>query len=1249
MKGSRIFRLSAQLSILALLSFSGLMTSFSVVPTLHSSSSSNNESHTGSAASVNIHTGNVALNPQLGCGAEIDTPTPCSPSASDANINLNSGLSERLAAAPGSLSSNNLAPSTSYINETWESVGPSQILNQNGGFTWGTAPFSGRVNVIVYDPYNDDLYVGTAQGGVWESTDNGDSWTPLNDSWPSLAVGAIAVSSTGTVYVGTGDPNTCGTCYYGAGLIAYDNGKSSILGAADFGTNAISNIIVNPKHPSTLLVSDTGRLLGTSCCKGLSSVSYEQGAGGVWISTDSGDSWTLALNASAASGIVSMVMDPLNSSNVYAGGYNGTIWQSTDSGAKWHFLYSDSAITPAGRVFLTMSSSAPDTLFFGIAYTLGGLGAIGKLVVPTTTPTPTFFSLPKNGKTSAGETFNTCGIVGGEDDGPLASTSGQCNYDLLLAVDPTSAKTIYFGGIDLYKSTNGGSSWKDLGGYIPGSLHPDQHALAFSTNGAIYVGNDGGIWTSTDKGSNWSDLNSGLTITQFYTLDGNSTSLVIGGTQDNGCLQSINGTSPPSWNTMLVGDGTFTGFEPTNPNVMYCVTNHLNFWVSTNGGKNWSAATSGINTKESAEFNAPAVQDPNNAGTLYIAGTDVFKTTNYASTWTDVSAGPVFSSSVIITAMAISASDSQILYAGSTTGRVSESTDGGQSWTEVYKDACKCAVTSLSVDPENSSSVYASFAVYAVAHIVRIGTTVVSLPDFQNVSLPQDLAPFSVNVVLAAPQALYVGTDGGGTFWSDDNGTTWAVLGTGMPYSAILDLDLAGGHLFAATDGRGVWELKLFFAAVYGGTVDDYLLQVQQTSDGGYIAVGTTYSFGPGIGNVWVVKTDASGAIEWQKAYGGPGYNYGESIEQTIDGGYIVSGETTSYGNVCPEIDFMDSTYLCANAFVLKLDSEGNVMWQYTYGPPNSDTGALSIIQTTDGGYIFSGYTNQTYHVTNVTYTNYYTGWIVKLTSSGSIEWDDLIDNYTGQILGSMLTVIQTSDGGYAAVGLSTNSSGAAAAIVKLDSSGEVEWEQDFLGVTGSYSKAGGIAQTSDGGYIVSGFTNSGLGGIGTYDAMLLKLDSDGNLVWWQTYGGSSNYFADQVVISGSGYAFVGALSSSSGVFDPWLVKVNSSGGIIWQSVYNADGDDLFEYFTNTTEGGFIVSHDTNSFGSGQYDGILINVNANGEIPGCSLCYTSIATTGTPFLVQITVSIPEEDSNSFQITAGATTYEFTNPPVFVCY
>ena len=361
----------------------------------------------------------------------------------------------------------------------------------------------------------------------------------------------------------------------------------------------------------------------------------------------------------------------------------------------------------------------------------------------------------------------------------------------------------------------------------------------------------------------------------------------------------------------------------------------------------------------------------------------------------------------------------------------------------------------------------------------------------------------------------------------------------------------------------------------YGGNEEDFATSIQQTSDGGYIVAGSSQliSAGGWDWDPWILKLDSSGNLEWDKTFGGSGNDIARSIQQTIDGEYIVAGSTSSKG--AGEHD----------ALVLKLDSNGDLLWDKTFGGSSPDV-AVSIQQTTDGGYIVLGGTSSKG-------AGEHDAWVLKLDQNGILEWDK---TFGGSNFDIAQSIQQTTDSGYIVAGY-TPSKGAGGGdvwVFKLDSDGNLLWDKAFGG--SSPDGARSIQQTTDGGYIVVGSTQSK--GAGGEDVWVLKLDSNGDLEWDKTFGGSSLDLAFSVQqISDGGYIIVGkTVSKGAGGEDAWVLRLNQDGNLVWDKTFGGSEDDGASSIQQTVDGGYIVAGWTRSKGAGSFDAWIFKLDSDGNL-----------------------------------------------------
>ncbi|MFH1608705.1 MAG: T9SS type A sorting domain-containing protein [Patescibacteria group bacterium] len=372
-----------------------------------------------------------------------------------------------------------------------------------------------------------------------------------------------------------------------------------------------------------------------------------------------------------------------------------------------------------------------------------------------------------------------------------------------------------------------------------------------------------------------------------------------------------------------------------------------------------------------------------------------------------------------------------------------------------------------------------------------------------------------------------------------------------------------------------------------GGSTPDFAYSIQQTTDGGYVIAGSTYSApgSHGLQDYWVVKINPIGFIEWQKCLGGTGYDEATSIQQTTDGGYVVAGYSLSNnGDVT-------GNHGGSDYWITKLDSAGTLIWQKCFGGTGEDK-AYSVQQTIDGGYIVAGYSfsNDGDVSGNHGVQDY---WIIKINSVGTLIWQKCLGG-TGE--DKAYSIQQTTDEGYIVAGYTCSNDGDVSGnhnilkdfwIIKINSVGTLIW-QKCLGGTGS-DYAYFVKETVDGGYIVAGTTNSNnfnvSGNHGSSDCWITKVDSVGSLIWQKCLGGTAQDEATSIqqttdggyIIAGWSNSNNGDVSDNHGSYDYWIIKLNSAGTLVWQKSLGGSLEDKATSIQQTTDGGYIVAGYTNS------------------------------------------------------------------------
>ncbi len=676
------------------------------------------------------------------------------------------------------------AQSSSFI---WSGIGPDPMQSSY------YANVSGRVTCLAVDPTNSSVvYAGAADGGLWKTTDGGSSWTPLTDNFPRLSSGAVAVDPNNpqVVYYGTGELNFSIDSYPGTGIFKSTDGGSSWtqMSLPGYGIYYTGKIVVAPSN---------------------SNVVYACGFYDLYKTTDAGNTWS-ELNL-AHGAVDDIVVDPQNPDLIYVS--YGSVWygdsssygihESTDGGATWSWL--KNGLPPAnqmGRISLAIAPSNDQVLYAAIHGTNPTNSAVDTDRVYTST--------------NGGASWSPLPSVSSKTD--FGGTQGY--YNNVIAVDPTNPAIVYVGGIDFWRSSDGGNTWTNLtNGYgTPNgkNIHVDQHAIAFAngSGSTFYIGNDGGVWKTTDGSTSFTNCNSTFQTIQFYDIavSPQDPSFTFGGTQDNGIESN---TQPSStWNEIYVGDGGYCLVDPTNSNIIYSEYVNGALLKSTNGGSNFGQITSGINGQ--GYWLTPFVMDPTSDNVLYTATSKIYKSTNGGSSWTALT-GDLKSSSDLFSTMSISPVEGNVIYAGISGYRGADScflfvsTDSGTSWNNITANLPTgtnfCRITA---DPTHKGTAYLAVLVGLTNHVLRTtdyGQTWVGLDSTLNGFAD---VPTKIIAVDSTTGYIYAGTYAG-VYRSTDNGAYWAQFGTGLPNSVVdgLAIQYSSDVLRVGTHGRGAWQVNL--------------------------------------------------------------------------------------------------------------------------------------------------------------------------------------------------------------------------------------------------------------------------------------------------------------------------------------------------------------------------------------------------------------------------------------------------------
>ena len=363
------------------------------------------------------------------------------------------------------------------------------------------------------------------------------------------------------------------------------------------------------------------------------------------------------------------------------------------------------------------------------------------------------------------------------------------------------------------------------------------------------------------------------------------------------------------------------------------------------------------------------------------------------------------------------------------------------------------------------------------------------------------------------------------------------------------------------------------FAKTMGGPRRDRGINLLQTNNGDFVIVGSTRSQGAGQEDVYLVRLNPQGEPLWENTYGGTGSDNGWAAMETDDGGFLIVGFTDSFG--AGEMD----------VYLLSTDAEGELLWERTYGGPNSEYG-WAMAKTDDGGYVLAGQTNSFG-------TGQEDGYLIKVNAQGEEIWSQTFGEEQEDRL---FSIDQTADSGFILTG-TTRSYGARERnlyLVKTDPSGEMDWMQIYGEDRDDVGHS--VRLTADDGFIVTGYTKSF--GASNYDTWLIKTDRDGNSEWQKFFGGPS----DDRTISGEqtsdgGYILTGYTRGFGAVrWDVFLVKTDASGEVVWYKTFGGNADDTGYTVIQSSDNGFILTGETNSFGEGQGDMYIIKVDPGGEL-----------------------------------------------------
>jgi len=406
---------------------------------------------------------------------------------------------------------------------------------------------------------------------------------------------------------------------------------------------------------------------------------------------------------------------------------------------------------------------------------------------------------------------------------------------------------------------------------------------------------------------------------------------------------------------------------------------------------------------------------------------------------------------------------------------------------------------------------------------------------------------------------------------------------------------------------------QIVFQKTIGGKNDDLGNAVQQTSDGGYIIAGETISYGTGNRDVYLVKVDMLGDLNWSKTYGENAEDYALALDRTSDNGYIIGAHTGSFGQGSHDY------------YLIKTDNNGDTLFTQLYGG-NAADGIYSLHETLDGGYIIGGHTSSFGAGAHDFY-------LIKTNGIGDTEWTRTYGGSSPDYFRSVVALV-TPTPSYVIVGETSGfgTGGVDILVVRVDgSAGDIVWAKTYGGSSNDY--AFGIYQTADDGLIIVGHTSSF--GAGGTDIYVIKTDNLGNIQWSKTYGGTGNEYGYAIQqTSDNGYIMVGCTTSfGAGSKDVYLIKTDVNGDTLWTKTYGGGMDEVGYSIQQTSDDGYIITGNTTSFGAGQKDIYLIKTNANGYSGECNELPTKTLVSNSPTIE----TTPILTVNSGTITSNSTT------------
>ena len=669
-------------------------------------------------------------------------------------------------------------PSAQAAN--WELAGPTNI--------------GGRCTAIVCDPLRPDrVWIGSAGGGVWASTDAGKTWNPSWRDGAPLEIGSLAIDSSkpNRLYCGTGEANLSADSYSGDGIYRSTNaGKTWSAWARSTKTGVprrIGVIAVDPFDGKHVMAGGVG----------YGRVSADNDFGGLYTTRNDGKTWVREKFVSANNyWCHSIVFDASRKGRIFVTvtgpGTPSGIYRSDDAGRNWSRLTNGLPPTDRmGRTTLALAPSDPRIIYALAADELSGRADLVLGVFKS-----------ENG----GNSWRN--IAAGHFD-----NEGQASYGNTIAVDPQDPSHVICGGVDLHATSDGGATWKRMTRWnaLRGNAdyaHADHHALLMPAPGRVYDSNDGGLDVSDDGGKRWQNRSGGLSVTMFYDIDIAQTDERVfgGGAQDNGTLVTKNGKAD-AFSELEGGDGGWMVIDPKEAGHVYASWQFGGMTRFRNGSKR--DVSPPFNDSDSGGVWMVYITiDPNNSDIVYTGNQRLYRTTNDGRSWDALT--PVLDGSPI-SAIEIAPADSKVIYVGTENGGFFRSLDRGATWSAnlTSPDLPGVIITRLETNPGDAREVFVTLGNFGNSHVFRSPDSGSTWIDIDGGRLP-DVPHHALLIRPDAPNELCVCNDAG-VFVTRDKGKKWRNLTSNLPNVMVVDIVYHDRtrSLLAATYGRSIWRLRL--------------------------------------------------------------------------------------------------------------------------------------------------------------------------------------------------------------------------------------------------------------------------------------------------------------------------------------------------------------------------------------------------------------------------------------------------------